>query len=414
MGEKIYKYILWLGLAAILIFSPIGLGGMRVWSITPILLVEELLIFLWLFRVVNAKNSYRLCRTKIDIPIVAFAALAVVSFIFSIYKHDSFYALLRLFGYIGIFYVVVNEFDRSMRQGLVYLVISIGTTLSLFGLLQYFGLLSRSWWYPQNFLASTYVNHNHFAGYLELIIPVTLAVMMAKDANSPDRGSRPTTFSRLLLILASVLMIAAFILTESRGAWASLGLSLLVMLDIMFRREGRDKKRVFTLVLLTVTIIAIAYFGKDIISERLETIADTEISDTSFDSRTKIWQGSIAMIRNNPLTGTGIGTFVWGFPRYRPEGLYARAHYAHNDYLHMAAEMGPAAAVIMILILALVTKEGFSEKNQSPYIIGCAAGALSLSLHGLIDFNFHIPANMLLFAVWAALIMRPSSRRVSE
>ena len=403
MGEKIYKYILWLGLAAILIFSPIGLGGMRIWSITPILLVEELLIFLWLFRVVNAKNGYKLCRTKIDIPIIAFAALAVVSFIFSIYKHDSFYALLRLFGYIGVFYVVVNEFDRSMRKGLVYLVISIGSALSLFGLLQYFGLLSRSWWYPQNFLAATYVNHNHFAGYLELVIPVTLAMLMTARPRSP-------VLFRLSLITVSTIMIAAFILTESRGAWTSLGISLLVMLDVMFKREGRDKKRVFTLVLLTVALIAIAYFGKDIISERLETIADTEISDMSFDSRTKIWQGSIAMIKDNPLIGTGIGTFVWGFPRYRPEGLYARAHYAHNDYLHMAAEMGPAGAIIMIWILMMIIKEGFSEKNQSPYIIGCAAGVLSLSLHGLIDFNFHIPANMLLFVVWAAFIMRESSR----
>lgn len=410
MGEKIYKYILWLGLAAILIFSPIGLGGMRVWSITPILLVEELLIFLWLFKVVNAKTPYKLRRTKIDIPIVAFAALAVISFVFSIYKHDSFYALLRLFGYIGVFYVVVNEFGRSMRRGLVYLVISIGSALSLFGLLQYFGPLGHSWWYPQNFLAATYVNHNHFAGYLELVIPVSLAMLMAKGNQSQDIGQRATTFSRLLLILALVLMIAAFILTESRGAWASLGIALLVMFDVMFRREGRDKKRVFTLILMTVALIAIAYFGKDIISERLETIADTEIGDMSFESRTKIWQGSIAMIKDNPLIGTGIGTFVWGFPRYRPEGLYARAHYAHNDYVHMAAEMGLAGAVIMIWILTLIIKEGFSGKNQSPYIIGCAAGCLSLSLHGLIDFNFHIPANMLLFVVWAAFVMRESSR----
>ena len=35
-----------------------------------------------------------------------------------------------------------------------------------------------------------------------------------------------------------------------------------------------------------------------------------------------------------------------------------------------------------------------------------AMGALSLSLHGLVDFNFHIPANMLLFTVYLAIVVR--------
>ena len=46
-------------------------------------------------------------------------------------------------------------------------------------------------------------------------------------------------------------------------------------------------------------------------------------------------------------TGTGIGTFIWAFSAYRPEGLQAQANFAHNDYLHMASEMGVASLVFL-------------------------------------------------------------------
>src|SRR3989338_10766072 len=53
ISEKRYKNILWFGMAAIIVFSPIGKGAARIWSITPILLVSYALIFIWLWRINN-------------------------------------------------------------------------------------------------------------------------------------------------------------------------------------------------------------------------------------------------------------------------------------------------------------------------------------------------------------------------
>jgi len=44
-------------------------------------------------------------------------------------------------------------------------------------------------------------------------------------------------------------------------------------------------------------------------------------------------------------------------------------------------------------------------KGRHPVAAGCAAGVLSLSLHALVDFNFHIPANMILFTVLAGCVV---------
>ncbi len=403
---KLYKSLLFLGVAAILAFSPIARGAVRLWSVTPVLLVAYAMIFLWLFKMVNSQGTKKneiasgasrprnddASKTAPFLPILLFAILAVISFALSIYKHDSFYALLRLFAYIGLYCLVVNEFDHMMRKRLIQLVIWIGTGLSAYGLLQYFGIFGHSWWVPQRFLAATYVNHNHFAGYLELVIPAALAITLRRK-------------NKLFVMTALVIMSAAFILTQSRGAWISLAVSLAIM-AIMIVRKGRGGvKAALILTLVILAAASLLYFTKDTVSSRISTVTDIKAGEDVSGGRFKIWQGAIGMIKERPLTGFGIGDFDAGFYRYRPEGFNMRAVYAHNDYLHMASEMGIFAPFIMLWIFIAVIQKGFGKKDASPYAFGCAIGVLSLALHGMVDFNFHIPANMLLFTVWIAVIM---------
>ena len=63
---------------------------------------------------------------------------------------------------------------------------------------------------------------------------------------------------------------------------------------------------------------------------------------------------------------------------------------------------------IMLWIFAIVIKRGIKKAGVDPIKFGCAIGILSLSLHGLVDFNFHIPANMILFTLCAAIVMGKS------
>lgn len=391
VSENMYKKFLWSGLAIALLFAPIARGAVRVWSITPVLLIEATLIFIWLWKA-NNQEGYIFKRTAIDKPILIFALLAAISFVFSIYKHDSLYSLLQLFGYIGIYYLVVNEFDHDMRKRILGLVICIGTGLSAYGILQYFGLFRHGWWEPKDLLAATYVNHNNFAGYLELVIPLAVGMFLKSQ--------------RISLVTALVILVTAFILAQSRGAWLSLGISFLAISPVLIRKEKPDANRLLTMILIIIIIASFAYFGKDIISQRISAVSIAGEEEASLKTRLMIWKGSLDMIRHNSLVGTGIGTFIWGFPRYRPEGLNVQANFAHNDYLEVAAEMGIAAVFVMIWILAMIIKNTVKKPDVDPVKLGLAIGVLSLSLHGLVDFNFHIPANMLLFTVYAAMVMK--------
>lgn len=342
----------------------------------------------------------RVTGTAINIPIFLFAALAIISTFFSIYKHDSIYALLKLACYIGIYYLIVNEFDRKMVKRLLYVVIGMGSALSICGLLQHLNIIGHSWWEPKEFIAATFVNHNHFSGYLELVIPVAVISLMKRSA-----AGKPAIL-KILIVSALVIMVTVFILAQSRGAWIALSASFLVMMYVLAKKGRGNIKNSAKLILLSAAIVLLAYFGRDLISERVSGSISAESAGDSFATRLLIWRGAVNMIAHSPFTGTGIGTFVWGFPRYRPEGLDGLANFAHNDYLETACDMGIPALIIMLWIIAAVIRTGTGKDNLNSYRFGCALGVLSLSIHALSDFNFHIPANMLLFTVYSGIIMR--------
>lgn len=399
MCDKHYKNILWGGAAALLIFAPLCRGAVRLWSITPVLLVIYSLVFLWFWRLNNHRETIvSLIRSPLDLLIFLFGVLAVISSIFSIDHHNSFYTLLRLLGFVGFYYLVLNNFDSKMRNRLLGVVLGLATALSLYGLLQYFGIFGHSWWFPENFLAATYVNHNHFAGFLELVIPVALGIL----ASCPSGRF----YLRLGLACALAVLSAAFILTQSRAGWLSLGVALSVMVFILAQKAGQRKKNLFVFCLIGVVIFGFLYIQRGTLLKRVKetTALSAPEKDPSFETRLKIWQASLKMVGDRPWAGFGLGAFDAGFYPYRPEALDTRPVYAHNDYLHMAAEMGVLAPLLMIGILFVLLKTGL-RRGADFITLGCTAGVLSLAFHGLADFNFHIPANMLLLTVYAAFIM---------
>ena len=399
MSDK-HRRILFYGIVALLIFTPLARGTVKIWSITPFLLISYSLIFLWLKSDLASStgNSY---NVSVSLPIAIFGLLALLSFVFSIYKHGSLLALLRLFSYIGIFYLLIKSFTGDMFRKLLGIVVIIGTVLSLYSIFQYLDFFEHSWWIPSQFPAASYVNHNHFAGYLELTIPVTLGFIFSRLEES--------IFKKIILILAICIQASVFILTQSRGGWFSLLIAFLVM-GVVLIKNKKIKVKYFSIsiILLTMVFGFITFNEKEVL-QRVGTIGGAVFKhqglELSLEGRDKIWEGTVGMIKDKPLLGVGIGDFDAGFYRFRPEGFDMRAVYAHNDYLQMAAEMGLLAPLLMLLIFATIITAGIRQ-GKHPLLLGCAIGVLSLALHGFVDFNFHIPANMLLFTVCAAYVMR--------
>jgi len=168
------------------------------------------LVCLWLAKI-NAQSKWEFKDTPLDIPILLYLGVALLSLTFTQYLHASLLELNRLLTYFALFYLAANFFGRKgtkrAREALINTVIAMGVILSFIGIIQYLGGLPRRW-VPDTFLASVYVNHNHFAGYLELIIPLALALcIFSKEKAKKAFYGFVTVF--MLLVLSSQCPAAA-------------------------------------------------------------------------------------------------------------------------------------------------------------------------------------------------------------
>jgi len=189
-------------------------------------------------------------------------------------------------------------------------------------------------------------------------------------------------------------MIAALIMTASRGGAGALVIGIVTAVSIAVWKKGvRSRELALGTVAVVLTATAVFWLGSGQFSEKLKA--------TGFTSdRGALRELSFRMIGDNPFFGTGVGTYRWVFPSYKDErfGSYFYEH-AHNDFLETLSEQGvvgfsPLAIALLLVFIRIVRAYG---RQRDPLIQGALfaviAGCVSFLIHALVDFNFHIPAN---------------------
>ena len=174
------------GLSATILILLMAFGGVQTWSATVSQLMIAGLVFLWCWRM-NNRSGWRLKGTALDAPVWLFVALAGVSTYFSIYPYASLLALAQVLGCVAGYYLAVNGLDRQRRMQFFIVIILAGTALSLLGIGQSLLHLNNSWWSNRHWLSATFVNHNHFAGFLEMAMALALGFLLGlgrEDVNS--------------------------------------------------------------------------------------------------------------------------------------------------------------------------------------------------------------------------------------
>ncbi len=113
--------------------------------------------------------------------------------------------------------------------------------------------------------------------------------------------------------------------------------------------------------------------------------------------------------------GGGFGTFPEIYPRFQSPDAIGYINHAHNDYLEWLMEGGFLAAVILLALLwfyARRWREVWEAGNWSTFRfiqVGAGIGLLVMGLHGIVDFNFHFPANAVYYAFMAVVFFREES-----
>jgi len=393
----------------LLIITPLPKGSVPGWAITLMHILTLMALTSFFIEKILRWNG-KWTQTPLTKSITAILLLSLISALNSVHRGLSFWALAELINYIAIYFLVTQIFEqRKHRQMLVFTIVGVATFLAVFGLFKWAGANPFPWWAyenrqgPQDLLTSTYFNHNHIAGYLEMAIPLLLGVL----ASGLKRGQF-VLFSILLTFL-----VTALILSLSRGGWiGTLIGSVFFVLVIMRATQSLNSKKILLICITAILLFGVIALSSETTVERVLTIEQKE-KDDSFQSRVTAWKGILNLILDYPLLGSGPGTFSTIFTQYQPPGFWDRFVNAHNDYLQFTAELGVFWIPIVIWGLFLLFRIGFQKlPNHSGLTLGTTAGAMAgivaIMVHSISDFNLHIPANALLFTVIMAIAASPA------
>lgn len=265
--------------------------------------------------------------------------------------------------------------------------------------------------------SGTFVNRNHFAGYLEMTFTLALGCVLAIGGGGVSgRGSlvkrlvSSGSFQKqmLLLFVLGVIFLAVLFSRSRMGILCAVA-ALAFFSAVSARLAGKGLNVKWTLyAVLGVALVFSVFAGLYPVAERYAHL------DESLPSRTLLWWDILGMVRDFPIFGTGLGTFGHVYPLYKHAVDAPLIFlYSHNDYLQILAETGIAgfAAIMTALVLfalwsfrALVRLSKSGDYGRFFIFLGAAAGVFSILVHSVADFNLHIPSNAIYFAFLIGLM----------
>ncbi|HXI03089.1 MAG TPA: O-antigen ligase family protein, partial [Candidatus Saccharimonadales bacterium] len=349
----------------------------------------------------------------------------------SMYPYSTVDRLIVLLCLCIVFAVSLHVLSSRERiEWLLRALVLFGFALALFGIIQRLSWNGKIFWLipvdPGASPFGPFVNHNHFAAYLAMIVPVATGLLMDEARRLlPGATGRlvathgPEPFARLLLAAFVVgLMSGAVVLSASRGAVLAL-LGAFFLYGGALAVQGRfGRMETAAAVLLLVVAVSLSFWlGAGPLAQKLKAIGNVE-SEPSLYSRVLGYRATVDIIQSFPLAGTGLGTFPHAWKHVYPPGTASVWHEAHNDYLQLFAEAGAAGFAIFLAGLAIFAWRYLlpgilgRRSPQSYAVHGAAVGIVAAALHSAVDFPLQVAGCAVLFVVLSAAVV--SHRRLVE
>ena len=348
-------------------------------------------------------SSFRLRLSSLDKAVLTFATLSLIS----ILSANELGAAITEFRVIVLepvlFYLLVRVIPLT-RTDLVrisdYFVIG-AFLVAIIGLIQYtlgINLIAAEDGVLR--LRSIFGSPNNVGLYLGRALPLAIAMSLL---------SQPyiSKLRREAYIVASICMFVAILLSFSRGALL-LGIPA-ALTAIIFYYKGKRAIRPF-LVLLAVTCTILIVFSSH---PRIASLTDQTHGPTFF--RMNLWNSTINMIADSPITGVGLDNFLYSYRgKYISPDAWQDPNisHAHNVILDFSARLGlPGLASIMwILYTFFKTANQTISTTMDPKLrlltIGLTASMINFIAHGLVDASYWFIDLAFAFMLTISIIQR--------
>ncbi|MDM1707271.1 O-antigen ligase family protein [Thiopseudomonas alkaliphila] len=424
------------GLLLLLLWLPLPLGSNRPWAMALLIALVGLLALGWALGVLSQRIALpRALRAALPL----FALLLLVQ-LWAVLQYTLFgsadtgrsalYIALGL-AYSLLFLLIVGLFaERQRLNWLLAVLVVSGTLQAFYGA---FMALSGVEWsllgIPQvskGVATGTFVNRNHFAGYLELALGCGIGLLMALRSN--ERFSWANFIELIMgpkarLRLALVIMVIALVMSRSRGGNSAFFIALLAVGALFVIRTKQNRKRnilILLSIILIDTLVVSQYFGLERLKDRIVSTrlvdqvatnsrGEVEVIQQANEIRGQVFLDALPLAQDKLLLGQGAGSFESVFSQYSSAAVRLHFDHLHNDYLQFVIEYGAVATGLLALFVLGCLWFGLRAlwQSRSEYRAGLALGVcmglVSLLIHSLSDFNLQIPANAATFVVLCAL-----------
>lgn len=462
------------GLVFLAVFTPLAFGSVPSWANLAMQVVVLLLFLVWFG---GAVRSGELCVARLPLMVFLFCFVLLVLFqlipmpsdvvaffsspkgvlyrktlivsgnamesqwwasgtyTISLFPRDTLTSFGLLVSCIAVFWIVVHQIQfRSEVRFLLWVMILSGTFFSFVGIGQKLASVEMVYmFFPRNQSPfGPFINRNHFAGYVGMIIPLAVSLGLSGLEGVFPRThlgnfrqwavmwGDPRVGRCITLLCLSAFMATGLFLSLSRGGMISFLVSMMVMVLLLRIKGSSGFRSIIIAIFLGVIVLLVGWIGFEEIGARISTFWKPKGLE-SMMIRPAIWEVALRIHQDFPVFGTGLGTFASVFAYYRsPRTRWVTDLYVHNDYLQLLVETGYVGAALIAaaaLLFAWYVIRRFSELRDPAWIpvaAGGIASGIALSIHSFVDFNFHIPAIAFHFSLIMGLLVVSLNLRGGE
>lgn len=395
---------------AILIFGPLATGAVRTLEFLILQSLTVIALVLWLVRL-WLKPCPQFLMPPLGWGVVAFTVYAIARYWNADIEFIARQELIRVLVYASLFFIVVNNLhaqEAANRIGFVMLFLAMGITF--YAVYQFFTGDNHVWHFENTYHGrgtGTYINPNHFAGFLELLLPLGIAYTIV--------GRMKPVF-RVLIGYATAMILVGIAISVSRGAWIATTLTLIGFFVVLLFHRGFRLPALLALVAVTVAVVVAA--PKSAAIQQRFQIAAKEAGSKEY-TRYQLWLPALELWREDKWLGIGPGHFNSRFRAVRPQEIQTEPDRAHNDYLNTLVDWGIIGLALVLASLTALTLGiikawrhvggvaadlGNRRSNRFAFVLGGSFGLVALLIHSATDFNMHIPANAILAVTLMALL----------
>jgi len=402
------------GSVALLLFAPLAFGAVEAWSIFVLEAATAGLLIVWMSGRLRGVPA-PLRENALFGPMLAFSALVGIQLAAGVssYRYVTWTSALLFSSYAILCFLLSQTLRRAQDMTRLGIVASgYGFALAAFAILQDLTMnakAGRIYWLrtPRSggWIYGPYVNHNHYAGLMEMLFPIPLAMCLSRRV---ERGPK------IALGIAAVIMASTIVLSGSRGGVLALAAQIVVAAAFLTFNRKSPKVALVLGGILALAAVWTFWIGGSGLADRLATFHTEAHTELSSGLRLTVTKDCGRMFRERPVLGWGLGTFPTAYPPFQSFFSNSFVNEAHNDYAQLLVEMGGLGFLVLLWFLFLLFRAAWQKLRSGKLginggvALAAILGCVGILVHSFFDFNLQIPANAAWFYVLAILAVAPS------